>query len=114
LNILFVDDEDVIRNSCALALEKEGHKVWTAKNGLEAIFIFENNPSINCIVLDLTMPRLAGYDTFLELRKINSTVKIILISGYDVDMVALRHKELNYYSYLQKPFSIERLLIEIG
>jgi CheY-like chemotaxis protein len=111
LNILFVEDVDDIRNNVSLILKRYGHGVKTAKNGLEAITIFEENPDeIDCIILDLVMPRLAGYETFLALRIINPNIKIILTSGFSTDKIINRFKNLKYSGYLQKPFTKETLI----
>jgi two-component system cell cycle sensor histidine kinase/response regulator CckA len=83
LNILVVDDEPMLRELLADLLIQEGHSVYTASNGREAVKIFrETSAKINLVVLDMIMPDLGGRETYRALRDIRPDVKVLLSSGY--------------------------------
>jgi len=78
--ILIVDDDKDIRNIFKRAFENAGHEVITANNGRVCEELYEEqNPDV--IVLDIIMPEQEGIETILNLKRINSNVKIIAISG---------------------------------
>ncbi|NCC51535.1 MAG: PAS domain S-box protein, partial [Spartobacteria bacterium] len=82
--VLLVDDDDWVRDAGRQMLERLGFEVLVATDGLEAVALYrEHVDQIICVVLDLTMPHLSGYETFCELRKIKPSVNVILASGYN-------------------------------
>jgi PAS domain S-box-containing protein len=108
--ILIVDDEDSI---CAVGrkmLERLGFAVLTAGDGIEALAVFEKHSAeINCVLLDLTMPRMDGEQTFKELRLIYSDLKIILCSGYDEQEATRHFTGMGLAGFLQKPYQFKVL-----
>lgn len=81
--ILVIDDEDGIRALLRDILEKEGHKVLEAPNGILGVGLFhQNRPDL--VITDILMPEKEGTQTILELRKIDPNVKIIAISGGEI------------------------------
>lgn len=78
--ILIIDDEDPIRKMLRKVLEKNGYEVMDACNGSQGIKLFkEHGPDI--VITDLIMPEKEGLETIRELKKLNSDVRIIAISG---------------------------------
>ena len=78
--ILVIDDEEGIRALVRDILEKEGHKVIEAANGIVGLELFnQNRPDL--VITDIFMPEKEGTQTILELRKSYPNVKIIAISG---------------------------------
>ena len=61
--------------------------------------------NILLVVLDLTMPKMSGEETLLELNKINTKVKILLSSGYSEKEVASRFAGKGASGFLQKPYT---------
>lgn len=78
--ILVLDDEPSILLMIKKMLEKEGHEVELALNGLEGMALFEKNKP-DLVVTDIIMPEKEGLETILELRKKHPELKIIAISG---------------------------------
>jgi len=78
--ILVVDDEEIVRFTLRQMLEKEGHEVFEAANGQEALNCFEDS-RVNLIITDIIMPEKEGIETIVELRRRRPDVKIIAVSG---------------------------------
>ena len=106
--ILLVEDNDDVREMMLVALQLEGHAVWTARNGSEALEVLKDRPAPCLILMDLMMPVMNGW----ELRKALkadpkfSEIPTVVISAVTPD-VATR---LSATEYLAKPVDIDRLL----
>jgi CheY-like chemotaxis protein len=95
-------------------LEKLGYEVLTVKSGIEAIEIYrENQKKINIVILDMVMPKMGGGDTYEKLRDIDPAVKVLLSSGYSIDGQASKILSRGCDGFIQKPFDIKRLSLEI-
>ena len=67
-----------------IMLTRLGYVVLEAKDGVEAVEIFQQHQDeISCVLSDLTMPRMNGWETLAALRKISPKIPVILSSGYD-------------------------------
>ena len=78
--ILVLDDEPSILLMIKKMLEKEGHEIDMALNGMEGIELFEKNKP-DLLITDIIMPEKEGLETIFELRKKHPGLKIIAISG---------------------------------
>ena len=108
--ILVVDDEEIMRQTAELILEKCGYKVITASDGAEGVKIFrERHGEIKGVLLDLVMPRKSGEQAFLEMRNIKSDVKVILASGFRQDERVNIAVEKGIGAFIQKPYTMEKL-----
>jgi DNA-binding NtrC family response regulator len=93
------------------ALSRAGMKVLTAENGKAGVEIFrEHSRSISVVVLDLQMPVVGGEETLAELRQIKPDVPVILSSGFDESEAGRGFTGLKPASFLQKPYTVERLV----
>ena len=79
--ILVVDDQEATLISNRLLLEKEGHQVFTAAGGQEALALFRHQ-QIDLIVVDYFMPRMSGEELVQEIRKTDEDVQVLLMTGY--------------------------------
>lgn len=106
-DILIIDDEELIRDSLATVLIREGYTVDTAVNGQEGMEKFEKDPA-RLIVTDIIMPKMEGIETIKKLREKYTDLKIIVISGGgragNLDFLAVA-KKLGADISLHKPFS---------
>jgi two-component system cell cycle sensor histidine kinase/response regulator CckA len=103
--VLLVDDEKVALNSTYRLLEKMGYKVFLAGNGVEALKIFKDNKKhIDVVLLDLIMPQMDGPETFEELKKVDSNVRVLLVSGYSMDDKVEELLKKGAAGFLKKPF----------
>lgn len=107
--ILVVEDEDFLRLFFDDMLRSLGYRVLTAKDGDEAIKVYQDAPQkIDLVVSDMSMPKKSGLELFQELRAINPTQKFILITGYnleDVDQDVL----FRMNAVLNKPYTTEKI-----
>ncbi len=87
-----------------------GHPVLVAKDGFEALEVFERHPGeIQCVITDLTMPRMDGWATLGALRRRRPDLPVILASGYDkAHVMAGTHLE-QPQDFLGKPYSLQDL-----
>ena len=109
--VLLVDDEPQVRRTLARVLKSAGFDVLQAEDGANAIECFRNNhDSINCVLLDLSMPDLDGEETYRELKKIQSDVRVVLNSGYAEEDLLDRIESTGFSGLLHKPASIETLV----
>jgi PAS domain S-box-containing protein len=112
--ILLVDDEELIRMTAAMALEKNGYKVIVAGDGAEALSVYVNNKdAIKLVLLDMSMPLMDGAATMKALRKINPKLKIVGMSGL-VDSGKYQTTLDMANSFISKPFTTDRLLRTIA
>lgn len=108
--VLVVDDEPDIRTILARTLAQAGFDVHVAADGREALAIFRAQADrIVCVVLDLAMPQIDGFEAFFELRRIKPGVPIVVISGYNANDIKRRFAENPPSEILQKPFALAEL-----
>ncbi|RBQ28174.1 response regulator transcription factor [Aliarcobacter vitoriensis] len=109
LSILYVDDDEILRNSTQNILSTLFENVFVAKDGEEAIEIY-NKSHIHILMLDIKMKNMSGIDVAKYIRAIDSKIPIFLVSSYtDVEDV-LEAIKLDLVDYIKKPFSFEELL----
>lgn len=103
--VLVVDDEESIRTLAQRMLETMGFEVLTAKDGVEGVEIFRRDGDrIRFVLLDMTMPRLDGEETFREMRRIRPDVRAILSSGYNEQTATSRFAGKGLAAFVQKPY----------
>jgi signal transduction histidine kinase/ActR/RegA family two-component response regulator len=109
--ILLVEDEEVVRDLGELILCESGYRVLTAKNGKEALTIYQRNrESISLVILDLVMPEMGGKQCFEELLKIDPRVKVLIASGLSVDGSTKEALEGVARGFASKPYNMKEML----
>ncbi len=103
--ILFVDDEQGIRDLFAEVLKRAGHSVVTAPDGLAGIEIARGG-DIDIAFLDIKMPGLNGVETLKEVRGSSPHTKVVMITGYARDELVNEALRLDVFACLAKPFSV--------
>ena len=108
--VLLVEDEEPVRKMTSVMLTRLNYTVLEASDGVEAVEVFQQHQNeICCVLCDLTMPRMGGWETLAALRKISPDIPIILSSGYDKDQViAGEHAEWPQ-AFLGKPYKLSDL-----
>ncbi len=86
-NILVVDDEPMARQVMRLGLEREGHTVVDAEDGMDALVIISDT-SVDVVVTDIYMPRMNGSELISIIRREYPNLKVIAVSGRPVSFVA--------------------------
>ncbi|PYV08696.1 MAG: hypothetical protein DMG23_12910 [Acidobacteria bacterium] len=108
--VLVVDDEPMVLAFAERGLEKLGYRVLTAETGRRACEIYASRAQdIDCVLLDMVMPEISGFETYRKLREINPQVKVILSSGYSVEGVARNALEMGAADFIGKPYTLETL-----
>src|SRR5438874_7253824 len=110
--ILIVDDEPNIRRTLGSILEDEGHKIIVCESGEEAITHFSRD-EFDLAILDLWLPGIDGLSV-LERLKSAGAPPVIVISGHGNIDSAVRATRLGAYDFLEKPLSLERVLLTIN
>ena len=106
--ILVVDDDKITLQMCEFILKKQGYEVVTAASGKRCLEYLrdKNNPPVDCIVLDIEMPLLNGFNTLSSIRQSEKLMNIPVMfltatATQDTVKEAIR---LGVTSYLRKPF----------
>jgi two-component system, cell cycle sensor histidine kinase and response regulator CckA len=106
--VLIVEDDDAVRIPTAELLKMEGFKVLQARTGEEAIRVVEQNRSaLDVLVTDVVMPKMSGHEVADKLLEMNPQLKVLFMSGEDVDGAKLRGKGAT--AALRKPFRLDVL-----
>jgi PAS domain S-box-containing protein len=112
--VLVVDDEGVVREAMVEILSAAGLAVLEAENGQKGIGLFrQHEQELRLVLLDLSMPEMSGEQVFYELRALNPTIPVLLVSGYSEHEVLDRFVNTGLTGFIQKPFTRESLLQQI-
>ncbi|HEX2658918.1 MAG TPA: response regulator [Polyangia bacterium] len=112
--VLVVDDEESVRVLTKRMLEYSGFEVVCAADGREAITLFtERRADVRLVVLDWTMPHVDGEACLRELRRLDPTVKVIMISGYNEQEIVDHFGGQGLAAFVQKPFRMADLLPKV-
>jgi CheY-like chemotaxis protein len=108
--VLLIEDEEPVRNMARMMLTRLGYPVLEAKDGDEGLEIFKQHQTeIRCVLSDLTMPRMNGWETIAALRKLSPDIPVILSSGYDEARVMADEHTERPNAFLGKPYQIKSL-----
>jgi PAS domain S-box-containing protein len=108
--VLIVDDEEMVRNVCSAMVRELGWNVLVAEDGPKALeLIRSNGASIDCVIIDLSMPIMDGFAVSREMRLIQPDVRIILSSGYHEQEVERKSADEGAALFIQKPYTLESL-----
>ena len=102
--ILVIDDDEIMRLSCAQILGKSGYRVETFTNGHDGIRrLQEVKPPL--LIVDIKMPELDGFEVIQIVRKLDPDLAIIVITGYATVETAVDAMKSGAYDFLPKPFT---------
>ena len=111
--IILVDDEEQVLKGLKIILRKSGYDVRIATNGFEALEL-QNEDPVGIIITDILMPGMDGIELISKLKSNYPDIKIIAMSGggrvSSTDYLEIA-KKLNVSAVLNKPFSLEDILI---
>ncbi len=110
--VLLVDDEEIFREATARQLTVRGFVVQTVASGEAALELIKNDPP-EVVVLDQEMPGMHGSETFIEIKKINPLVEVIMLTGNTSVDNAIELMQRGTFDYLMKPINIDELLYKI-
>lgn len=107
--VLIVDDNDGLREVIRILAQDHGFKAIEAADGLEGMEVLERGSEFKVGIIDVKMPRMNGIALLEEVRRRHPTLKVVLISGAEVELAMhAAHKDPNVV-VLPKPFTFEAL-----
>lgn len=109
--ILIVDDNEEIVDSLGKLLRLEGYKILTARDGREALDIFEKHKT-DLILLDVMMPKLNGLSTLMKIRE-RSKTPVIILSARTEESDKVSGLLLGADDYISKPYKAAELIARV-
>lgn len=114
ITILFVEDEETVRNLTTRVLERNGYKVVVACCAEDALSKWKDNiDRIDFLLTDVIMPGMNGLELYKTLKKDRLDLKVLYISGYPEEVIADQGCDIRQIELLDKPFSPVRLISRI-
>ena len=112
MKVLIVDDEEMIRNVLKEYVEFEGNEAFEAADGMEAVKLCRDN-DYDIILMDVMMPRLDGFSSVKEIKKIKD-IPVIMLSARGEEYDKLHGFEIGVDDYVTKPFSPKEVMARIN
>ena len=108
--VLLIEDEEQVRKMAIAMLTHLGYRVLEAKDGIHAVEIFKQHQhEIHCVLTDLTLPHMDGWETLTALRLLSPNIPVILCSGYgEAQVMSGEHTE-QPDAFLGKPYQLKGL-----
>ncbi|HSP13980.1 MAG TPA: sigma-54 dependent transcriptional regulator [Thermoanaerobaculia bacterium] len=110
--ILIIDDEASIRTTLSHILEDEGHRATACESGEEGVAQFARE-EFDLVILDLWLPGIDGMTVLERIRNAGGP-PVIVVSGHGNIDTAVRATRLGAYDFLEKPLSLERVLLTVN
>ncbi len=109
-SILVVDDEEIFRKRLALAFRRRGFTVYQAGDFDSAMMVLQEcEPDM--ALIDLRMPGRSGIELVAEARRLQSGIKIVVLTGYGSIATASQAIKLGALQYLPKPADVDEILL---
>ena len=112
-HILLIDDETEFVSALAERLKIRGYQPQTAENGETGITMIAN-ARFDIVVLDLMMPGLSGLETLKQIRAMDNSLPVILLTGHGSTRDGLEGMRIGASDYLMKPLDINDLIDKIS
>jgi DNA-binding NtrC family response regulator len=104
VNILVIDDEETMRDSCQQTLSRDGNRVEVAEDGSMGLAMLERE-SFDLVILDLKMPGLSGMEVLKKIKEREPEAMVIVITGYATVESAVEAMKKGAYDFIPKPFT---------
>jgi DNA-binding NtrC family response regulator len=108
-HVLIVDDSEEVRQLFCDIIEMLGFTPRAVASGVAALQQLKANP-FDLVILDMRMPDLNGLDTFKAIRQFDSTVPVVLTTGFGMDKGVQEALSLGALLCLEKPFNVTRAI----
>ncbi|MCS7034798.1 MAG: sigma-54 dependent transcriptional regulator [Phycisphaerae bacterium] len=112
--ILIADDQEMMRDSLAGILAREGHEIIAAGDGGAALDRLQSGQRFDLLITDLKMPKVGGLELLAEARKLRPDMPVIVMTAFATVQTAVEAMKSGAYDYIQKPFEADeiKLLVE--
>jgi two-component system cell cycle response regulator DivK len=104
--ILIVEDEEINRFFFKMALRVTNVNLLFANNGFEGIEMALNNDKIDCVLMDIMMPIVDGYEAIMKIKEVRKTLPIIAQSAYSLSQERKRAFDSGCDDFISKPIDI--------
>ncbi|MCB2156787.1 response regulator [bacterium] len=112
--VLLAEDDDQVRRLARSILERGGYEVIEARDGEEAIALFEKTAAaFDFAVVDVMMPKKNGDEVYRAIRAIRSRLPVLFTTGFDNEVIERQHLPEDQAALLPKPYSSKKLLAMI-
>ena len=112
--ILVVEDEDAVRQISARTLESLGYNVLVSSDGIEALRLYDRHPGkVDLVLMDLVMPNMGGRDLLASLRERDPSLRVIVMSGYPLDVDVEEVLAGDHVEWLPKPLRLGDLAARV-
>ncbi len=111
--ILICDDQDLIRDSLATIMSRDGHEVVAATDGPQALQRIAAQ-KFDLLITDLKMPKMTGIELLAEAKKLRPEMPVVLMTAFATVQTAVEAMRLGAYDYIQKPFEAEEMKLLVG
>ena len=109
--ILVAEDEPLVCDIMSRILTDVGYNVLVAKDGEEAVRVFEeNSDAVHLALLDVVMPKMNGHDVLERIKLSNPEIRVLFCSGYDPDATQTAFPAVERQRFIQKPVDSDALL----
>ncbi len=108
IKILVVDDEEGILDVTEGYFQRKGYEVYTASNGIEGLEIL-NRVKIGCVFTDINMPHMDGLELAEKIRQMESTLPVVVMTGYPSLENSIQTLKNGVVDYLIKPVNLEQM-----
>ena len=106
LKLLFVEDDDFLRETTASFFEDAFDYVVTAINGVDGLEKFQNE-SFDLVITDITMPKMDGIGLLRNIRETGSQVPVIMLTAHNDLSYLMNTAEQGVHGYIMKPLQLE-------
>lgn len=114
ISVLYVEDENDVREFTSKLLSSLLKKVYTAKDGAEGLELFkENKDDIDLIVSDINMPKMNGLEMCEQIRLINRDIPLVITSAHNDTNFLRKAIEVGVNTYAMKPIDLYQLIESI-
>lgn len=110
INVLYVEDEDEVREFTSKTISSIVNQVITARNGEEGLEKYYENESINLILTDINMPKMSGLEMSRIIRQKNKDIPIVITSAHSDPNFLKEAIDVNVSSYAMKPIDLYQLI----
>lgn len=106
--ILLIDDDKTLLYAMSMALKQDNYEIYSAENSVEGLKLYTAKKP-NVIFLDITMPGKSGLELLSLIRKSDSDIPVIIMTGYGTMHTAIEAEQLEAFEYVNKPLDLEQI-----
>ena len=106
--VLIVDDEAGVRALLQAVLEPEGHQIYQASNGIQALQLIRKEVP-DFVFLDIRIPGISGMEVLTKIKEFTPNIRVFIMTAYSEAGMIEQAKELGASAHLSKPFDVEEV-----